>query len=129
MTPFANPSHLYQGLSVWPIKHRNDGVTFEIRLWKTEASILDLLFFLYHSVWEKPCFGDIQTTYEGSQMMSIWGLWTTLGVTLEADTLAPVELQMSVEPGDSLSAMSWENLSQNNPAKPLLDSWPVETVR
>lgn len=62
-------------------------------------------------------------------MMSIWGLWTTLGVTLEADTLAPVELQMSVEPGDSLSAMSWENLSQNNPAKPLLDSWPVETVR
>lgn len=91
---------------------------------------MDFFLLLYHSFWEKPdAMLQEHLANGGSHRVSFWGLLMTMWVTLEADPLAPVELQMSVDPGDSLSAMSWENLSQNNSAKPLLDSRLIETVR
>ena len=41
-----------------------------------------------------------------------------------------LQLTSAADPTDTLTAISWEmTLSQNDLAKPLLDSWPINTVR
>lgn len=49
--------------------------------------------------------------------------------TLELNLPAPVKPSDAGNPGRSLTAASWETLSQNHTAKPLLNSWPTEFMR
>lgn len=48
---------------------------------------------------------------------------------LESDSPAPVKLSDDKALADILSAAAWDTLSQNRLAKPLQDSWPLETER
>lgn len=53
-TLLLTPPTLYNSQSECPVEcSRGDGITPEISVQKTEASILNFLFLLYHPVWRK----------------------------------------------------------------------------
>ena len=69
-TLLLTPPMLYNSRSECPVERsRRDGVTPEISVQKTEASILNFLFLLYHSVWRKArchVVGALSQPVEGS---------------------------------------------------------------
>ena len=80
----------------------------------------------YHQL---PCHEDTQPAYGDVHVARNWGLPTIRWMGLEVDSSVSVKPGMTAALANSLTATSWETLSQRHSAKLCPDSWPIETVR
>ena len=117
------PPILDKDWSVWPIEDGRSNYLLLLRSgYKRRWDLVALLCsFSSHSPWGKPAAMTWAALWRGSFGEGLMLLPRATRLSLEADSPAPVKLQML--------AASGETLNQNHLAKLFLDSWPTETVR